>query len=236
MFLPWRGLFEQMKLADFFVFYDDVQLPHGGGAGRGFITRVQIKARQGQQWLALPILRSGRGAQLIGDAQFVDLAWKPKHLAAIRASYASCRWYDAILAEVVQPIYACETLSLSEFCITSMRLIAGYLGVCPTFRVSSETGITQGGDPSLRLVRLCQQLDATEYITGHGAADYLNHELFEQAGIRVAYLDYRCTPYPQRFGPFTPYVSILDLLFNVGPRAREFLDSGVVDWRDWLHK
>ncbi|NUO03609.1 MAG: WbqC family protein, partial [Saprospiraceae bacterium] len=53
-----------------FVFYDDVQLPLGGGKGRGFITRVQIKADEGFRWLSLPVRRSHQGKQLIADAVF----------------------------------------------------------------------------------------------------------------------------------------------------------------------
>ena len=37
MFLPWIGLFEQVRLADRFIHYDDVQLPQG----RSFISRVK---------------------------------------------------------------------------------------------------------------------------------------------------------------------------------------------------
>ena len=59
-----------MKLADLFVFYDDVQLPKGGGKGRGFITRVQIKSAKGWEWLSVPIQRTHGGVQLICDALF----------------------------------------------------------------------------------------------------------------------------------------------------------------------
>ena len=43
MFLPWVGLFEQVRLADVFIHYDDVQLPQGGN----FMSRVQLKTASG---------------------------------------------------------------------------------------------------------------------------------------------------------------------------------------------
>ena len=88
MLLPWVGMFEQIKLCDHFVFYDDVQLPLGGGRGRGFTTRVQIKTEHGIRWLSLPVQRSGQGKQLICDAQFSHFDWKAEHLALIEQAYA----------------------------------------------------------------------------------------------------------------------------------------------------
>ena len=51
MFFPWVGLFEQIRLANVFVHYDDVQLPQG----RSFTTRVQLKAPTGVHWLTMPV-------------------------------------------------------------------------------------------------------------------------------------------------------------------------------------
>ena len=45
MYFPWIGIFEQIRLADVFVFYDDVQFT------RGFINRVQYKTPQGTGWI-----------------------------------------------------------------------------------------------------------------------------------------------------------------------------------------
>jgi hypothetical protein len=47
-------------------------------------------------------------------------------------------------------------------------------------------------------------------------------------------MKYRCPAYPQLHGSFTPYVSILDLLFNVGLEAAAgYLGSECTYWRDW---
>ncbi len=54
-FFPWRGVFEQIRLADEFVHLDDAQFQKGG-----FTNRVQIKTPHGPQWLTVPVLRSGK--------------------------------------------------------------------------------------------------------------------------------------------------------------------------------
>src|SRR5689334_2045707 len=84
MFLPWIGLFEQIRLADVFMHYDDVQFPQG----RSFIPRVQIKAPSGQAWLTAPVDRSTSG-RLISESEFVaDPQWRARHLETLRHAYS----------------------------------------------------------------------------------------------------------------------------------------------------
>jgi hypothetical protein len=84
------------------------------------------------------------------------------------------------------------------------------------------------------LLQFCRAFDAEEYVTGHGAANYLDHAIFDAAAVRVAYMDYRLTPYPQLYGEFVPFVSVIDLLFSVGERAPAYLDSEAVLWSQWV--
>lgn len=235
MFLPWRGMFEQIRLADVFVFYDDVQLPEGGGKGRSFMTRVQIKTPKGQEWLSAPVTRSGRSLQLIQETEFAATDWRERHLGKLQAVYKPAPYFREIWDAVVRPIYAFETTNLSEFCIHSMRLLAERLGLTPEWHISSQLKIgTEGVDSSGRVLEICRAFNADEYITGHGAANYLDHAIFQAAGVGVSYTDYRLDPYPQLYGEFIPFVSILDLLFNVGDDASAHLKSGAVPWKEWL--
>ena len=54
-FFPWRGVFEQIRLADEFVHLDDAQFQKGG-----FTNRVQLKTANGPLWLTVPVLRHGK--------------------------------------------------------------------------------------------------------------------------------------------------------------------------------
>ena len=58
MFFPWIGLFEQVRLADVFVHYDDVQF------ARGFMNRVQVKVADGWRWLTAPTTGQHRDQHL----------------------------------------------------------------------------------------------------------------------------------------------------------------------------
>ena len=50
--------------------------------------------------------------------------------------------------------------------------------------------------------------------------------MFEAAGISLKYADYTHYPeYPQLHGPFEHHVSVLDLLFNTGPGATQYMKT-----------
>jgi hypothetical protein len=81
-----------------------------------------------------------------------------------------------------------------------------------------------------------QRFGGNVYVTGHGARNYFDHELFERHGISVEYMDYQKIPYPQLHGAFTPYVTILDLIANCGAESMAYLQSGTVRWREFVEK
>lgn len=234
MFLPWRGIFEQIKLSDVFIYYDDVQLPKGGGKGRGFQTRVQIKIKDGGwQWLSVPIKRTGGGHLPIKNAIFSDHKWRQKHLATIRNSYKDAPYFEKIYDGLLRDIYDYQTDFLSEFCVNSINRLMDYIGIKKKTYLSSELGIAINEGASKRVLAHCLHFGADEYISGHGAKNYIDYSMFEQASVKIMYMDYSLSKYPQINGEFTPYVSIIDLLFNVDIKADEYLDSSAKYWKLW---
>jgi hypothetical protein len=229
MYLPWRGIFEQMRLADEIVYYDDVQLPRG----KGFNTRVQIKTPQGWSWLTIPVRRESERLQRIDQTRFVDQTWRKKHLRAIELAYRRAPFFEQVWSELIVPIFEIETELLSELCIESMQRIATYLGIAREVHRSSAIATPEDADATDRLIAICAQLGGTDYVSGKGGMNYIRHERFEVAAIRVRYMEYRLTPYVQLHGPFNPYVSIVDAIVHLGPRAAETLDSEARYWRDW---
>src|SRR3954466_1858113 len=89
MFLPWVGLFEQVRLSDIFVHYDDVQLPQG----RSFMSRVQLKSAQGVTWLTAPVDRTKSGKLLKDVVLFGEEDWRGKHLKTIKHAYAKAPYF-----------------------------------------------------------------------------------------------------------------------------------------------
>jgi hypothetical protein len=226
MFLPWVGLFEQVRLADVFVHYDDVQLPQG----RSFISRVQLKSANGVFWLTVPIDHTHSGKMITEMALSKAENWRDKHLRTIRHAYARRPYFDLMFG-LVEKIYSQPTDRLAEFNITGIEHIAHWLGLAPRFMRSSAMGVAGAGTE--RLVDLCEAANCDVYVTGHGAQNYLKHDRFEEQGISTRYMDYRKVPYEQGYAEFTPFVSILDAIANCGERTRDLLCSDAVYWRDF---
>ena len=66
--------------------------------------------------------------------------------------------------------------------------------------------------------------NATEYISGPAARDYVEPHLFEDKAIKLTWFDYSgYKEYPQLWGEFTHGVTILDLLFNCGKEAHQYM-------------
>lgn len=226
MFLPWIGLFEQVRLSDVFVHYDDVQLPQG----RSFISRVQIKTSNGILWLTAPIDRKKSG-KLINEVLFSSTEnWRDKHLKTIRGTYSRAPHFEEMF-EVVREIYDFQTDHLSDFNSNAVQVISKWLGLTTQFKFASESGI--GGSSTQRLVDLCESMDCDTYVTGLGALKYLEHEKFEQKNISVRYMNYNKLSYPQMHGEFVPYVSIIDAIANCGKTVRELVCSESVYWKEF---
>jgi hypothetical protein len=229
-YLPWRGYFALIKLADVFIFYDDVQLPQG----RSFQNRVQVKTGQGVRWLSVPVERAGKGRQMVNKARIKnEIDWRERHYGVMRNSLYACRHWEHC-EPVLSEIFGHNWSALADLTINATLRIAGLLGLNREFCRSSSLGIT--GGKTERLVNICRRVGATKYISPLGSIQYLEHELFENAGIQVEYIAYDNRPYPQLFGKFEPYVTIFDLLANTGPFAADHIVASTTPWREMVYR
>lgn len=222
-FFPWRGVFEQIRLADEFVHFDDVQFPQG----RHFTTRVQIKTAQGPLWLTVPVVRTAARATIAETEIDYATAWREKHLRTFAMSYARAP-FGAAARAIMEDVYGERPRTIAELDIAALERCAAELRLTAAFSRASATPVT--GAKSARLIALLRPRDATCYVTGHGALHYLDEPAFAGDGIEVRVMAYACTPYPQLHGAFDPHVSVLDLIANLGPEAPAALSSPAIPW------
>ncbi|MBZ7922817.1 WbqC family protein [Ensifer adhaerens] len=226
MYFPWVGMLEQIKLADVFVHYDDVQFSRGS-----FTNRVQIKTQSGTRWLTVPLKDLRLGQRI--DEVLIDnrTDWRSRHRDILRQAYIKAPFAKDML-ELVDGVFAKDASTIADVARNSMLALAAYFNLDRPKFVSSDA-LTIGGASSERVYDITAHLEGTAYITGHGARNYLDHGLFNQNGISVQYMNYERTPYPQLHGEFTPYVTALDLVANCGTKGAEVVHSGTVDWREF---
>lgn len=217
-YIPWKGYFDLMRQVDEFILYDDAQFTK-----RDWRNRNQIKTKDGLLWLTIPVHVKGLFTQAIKDVLISDPSWGDKHFKTIAAAYARAPHFRGY-RDMVEELYrGAASLRLSDVNRRFIEAFAQVLGIGTKLSWSMDYRLPEGRVE--RLVALCQQAGATAYLSGPAARDYIDPKLFADAGIDLSYMDYGGYPeYPQLYPPFAQHVSIVDLIFNVGPDARQYLE------------
>lgn len=230
MFFPWIGFFEQIKLCDIYVHYNDVQYSKGG-----FTNRVQIKSPEGVKWLTVPLKNLHLGQRIDQVEINNQLDWRTIHFDLLKRCYGSAPHY-AEMIRLTESVYSQDCKLLYDLSQATLKTICDYFDFSANKKFFNIKELNVDGSSSLRVLDTALKLEAETYITGHGASKYLDHGIFEKAGVSVDYMDYKKTPYPQLYGEFTPYVSILDLIANVGKSGINWMHSGTINWKDFVNE
>lgn len=216
-YIPWKGVFDLINSVDEFVFYDDVQFTK-----RDWRSRNQIKTRNGLAWLSVPVITHGKFNQKINEAVIDNsFKWQESHYKTICHSYANAPYFEKY-KHIIESIYLdSHWSSLSSLNKHVIQMISDELGINTNF-VESES-LYSKGEKEDRLIDICIKLGANEYVSGPAGKNYINEQKFIDANIKLTYFDYEYPRYPQLFGEFEHYVSILDVLFNCGDSSQYYI-------------
>jgi hypothetical protein len=219
-YLPWLGFFDQLRRADVFVYYDDVQYDK-----HGWRNRNRIKTQDGPRWLTVPVRHGRDGFPAILEVEIDRRSpWARKHLATLRQAYARAPFLGRYLP-ALEDLLERKWERLVDLDIACADLMAGWFGL--RRRIERSSGLGIGGERSQRLVNICRHFGASTYVSGAAAESYLDVGLFEQHHIAVEWQRYAHPVYPQLHGEFVPYLSALDLLFNCGEDAPLIAFGGI---------
>ena len=215
-YLPWLGFFEQMHRSDQFVLYDDVQFTR-----RDWRNRNRIRVQEGSVWLTVPVIQKNKYEQSLLETKIDNsTAWKRKHLETIRCHYSKTPFFD-LYFPWCEKVFNSEWNFLLDLSLETIQYLKGQLKINTPLLRSSELGGT--GDKTERLISICKQLGATQYLSGESARNYISDKDFSDQGIELEYQEYQHPEYPQRYEGFVPFLSTIDLLFNCGDKSLDFL-------------
>lgn len=219
VYLPWLGLFHKISLADRFVSFNRVQyLP------KDWNNRNKVKTANGPVWLTVPVLTKGHRLKGIDEIEIDNhSSWQRKHWTTLQHSYGKAPHF-ARYSHFFEDVYTREWTYLADLNDEMLRWFLGVLGIDVEFTRASDHDFT--GTKSELVLDMCRQLGADRYVFGAVGRDYAEVEQFTEAGIEVVFQDYRHPTYPQLYGEFEPYLSVVDLLFNCGEDSLEILLSG----------
>lgn len=219
-YIPWKGYFDIIDSVDEFIFYDEMQYTK-----TDWRNRNKIKTPTGIKWITIPCDTKGiiSNGQKISETKIADNRWTKKHWNTISYNYAKAPYFKEY-KNMVHDLYedcAKETL-LCKVNYKFILAINEFLGIKTKISYDRDYGLIDG--KTERLVDLVQKAGGDYYLSGPAAKDYIVEDLFKQAGIELAWMDYSgYREYPQLYPPFEHGVSILDLIFNTGKDAIDYI-------------
>jgi hypothetical protein len=216
-YIPWKGYFDLIRAVDEFVLYDDVQFTK-----RDWRSRNRIKTADGLLWLTVPVAVKGQFTQRIRDAVISDPRWAEKHWRTLKHAYGRAPHF-ATYETALERLYA--TAPDTSLSLVNRHLIDGLcalLGI--TTRITWSMDYQFDGERTEKLVEICKQAGAAEYISGPAARAYIDEQQFTDANVALRWANYDGYPeYPQLHPPFEHAVSVIDLLVHAGAEAGRFL-------------
>ena len=217
-YIPWKGYFNLIDYCDEFILYDDVQYTR-----RDWRNRNKIKSNNGLKWLTISVEVKGKYHQTIRETKVVSQDWARRHWQILVSTYSTTEFFS-IYAPFFKKCYeeASDLMYLSDINKLFILRICQLLEIKTKISSSDEFELVDGRTE--RLLQLCCDTNASCYLSGPAAKSYLDPKLFEEKGIGVEWMEYDGYPkYRQLHGNFEHGVTILDLIFNCGPKSIEYV-------------
>lgn len=219
VYLPWLGLFHKIALADRFCVFDVAQYQT-----RDFNNRNKIKTNTGPIWLTVPVESKDHFSKRLSSIRVINNGWSRKHFKSIDLAYRKAPFYRDYIGGIEQLLLGRTYEYLADLSRATLELGLAALGIDIPIVVASDYEL-QGLKSDL-VLDMCRHIGASTYIFGSQGRNYADVGSFAEAGIDAKFQDYQHPVYPQLHGAFEPYMSIIDLLFNAGPRSLSVLMSG----------
>jgi hypothetical protein len=209
-YLPWSGYFNLMASVDKFVFLDNVQFQKNS-----WHNRNRILLGKNPHWITVPVRHKSINQLLMETTLCEEKQWRKKHALTMLQNY-SRHPYFKVVDEIAALLQETVDENLASLNIRIISFIAKNLGIDTKIYLSSET--KSSGKRAERVINILRDVGATEYLSPVGAEGYLKEDGFsEQKEILLKFQNFTPKPYLQKgLETFMPYLSILDILANLG--------------------
>lgn len=219
-YLPWLGLFHRISLCDIYVSLDTVKYTRSS-----WDDRNKIITPSGTMWLKVPTIKGK--SKILKDIKIDNsTSWKDKHIKSIKHSYGKTEYFKEYFP-LLKDIYNINWEYLIDLNEELLKFFLKELNIKVKFYKASDFDIP--GVKNDYLVNICKNFKADFYVFGQMGKEYADENLFKENNINLYFHTYKHPIYPQRRNinlDFIPYLSIIDLLFNVGSqKALEYINK-----------
>ena len=216
-FFPYLGYWQLLANVDKYVVYDDVTYIKGGWINRNnFLIN-------GQKNLLTMQLEKASSYTLIKDIAIKDDF--VKFLKTIEMGYKKAPFFEDIF-RLLKDICQCPDKKLGQFLFNSHIKICEYLGIDTELILSSSFDKHTELKGKDKVISICKQLGADEYINAIGGQELYDKKEFAENGIRLNFLQANLREYRQLKNEFVAGLSIIDIMmFNSKEEIKEMLND-----------
>ncbi|HEX8397609.1 MAG TPA: WbqC family protein [Pyrinomonadaceae bacterium] len=220
---PYIGYFQLLNAVDKFVVFDDVNF-----IKKGWINRNNILVN-GQKYLFTVPLKDASQNKLIKEIEIAEGDWQKKFLKTLSQSYKKAEFFDETFALIEKTVYSGESF-IAKLILGSLLLLKDALGINTEIVPSSEIYNNRELKAQDRILDICKQEKASEYVNPAGGTELYDRRNFSENGVKLFFLKPQPFTYRQFGDEFVPHLSIIDvLMFNGAAGTRELLSKYDLD-------
>jgi hypothetical protein len=209
-FFPYLGYFQLIDAVDKFVCFDDVNY-----IKKGWINRNQILVDGQPHMFTIPLTGASQNRK-INELNLNDYSkWSFAFLKMVQLNYAKCTQYE-VLYPWLEELLNRSFIGIAELNYTTIIEVLKLLGMdFHKVQATSSSYKNQSLSAQERILDICLQEQANKYVNPIGGQELYQKEFFSRRKVELSFLKSNSITYPQKSDIFVPYMSILDVLFNV---------------------
>jgi hypothetical protein len=213
-FIPYLGYFSLIDATDRWILFDTPQYIRHGWVNR---NRVLKPAKDDWQYLSVPLEKHSQETTIL-DVSIKQNGWQDKMIAQLSHYKKKARYYDPVIG-LLQDSF---TKQKDDFSLVNLNAqlildICTYCGMEIKIELFSEMDLTIGtvSAPDEWALEISKSLCATHYLNPPGGQEFFDKSKYDNAGIKLHFLESSLPPYYQANNSFIPGLSIVDaLMFN----------------------
>jgi hypothetical protein len=215
---PYLGYFQLVHSVDLFVCCDNMQYTK-----KGWINRNRYLNHHKTDTFTLPLKDAPQKNHIV-EREIAPGFEGEKLLSVFEHSYRKSPCFSENFG-VIREILLSTERNLFAFLESSIQKICGHLGIKTTFGRTSQIPIDHTKQKEEKVIEMCRALNTSTYINSSGGRELYSKENFKNHGITLGFLVPHPFEYRQFQEPFTPWLSIVDvLMFNPVERIRRQLN------------
>ena len=219
-FFPYIGYFQLIANSDVFVIYDDVNF-----IKKGWINRNTILVNNTPYLFSIPLQNVSQN-KLINEIFISDLdKWKTDLLKTISLSYKKAPFYQDVYP-LIEKIISFDELNLALYIQNSLQNLCEYLNLNTKLIMSSEIVKNNDLRGENKIIDICLQLGANQYINAIGGIELYIQDNFQVKNIDLKFIKSENIIYKQFKNEFKPWLSIIDvIMFNNVHDVKQILNQ-----------